>query len=98
MADAGVKHVVYFFYPHLPVNGLLTGPQVNEMLDYAYSRIPGEACNAGSPVPCTFVDLRPPFEGKMNVIQGDGVHPNAAGSEIIGNTLWDALVTACIAQ
>src|SRR5262249_5096665 len=38
-ADAGIKDVVYFFYPHVPEGTLLGGLHPNAMLDYALPKV-----------------------------------------------------------
>ena len=97
MAATGVESVVYFFYPHLPAPGLLTGPKVNEMLDYAYPIVQAE-CEQRSAPRCYFVDTRPAFEGNPSLIGFDGVHPTPAGSEVIAGLIWSVMVQNCIAQ
>lgn len=96
MADAGVERVVYFFYPHLPDGGFVQGAK-NETLDYAYPLVE-EIC-ASAPLDCVFVDTRPGFEGHQDeYFIFDGVHPNDAGSAVIAQAVWDAMVDNCIAQ
>lgn len=77
-ASKGVKHVVYFFYPHIDTTTIYSGPDANDWLDYAYPLAAQTCCGSGaptsgadlschgSPVPgvdCTFVDTRPEFVG-----------------------------------
>jgi hypothetical protein len=78
MASKGVKHVVYFFYPHVDTTATFTGPNANDWLDYAYPKAAATCCGAGgvptgtddltchgtaSGVDCVFVDTRPEFVG-----------------------------------
>lgn len=95
MADSGVENVVYFFYPHLPDGGLVGGAK-NEVLDYAAPLV--QSLCEDAPLNCVFVDTRPAFEGHPEYFQGDGIHPNGAGSVALANAVWSAMVVNCIAQ
>jgi hypothetical protein len=124
MATDGVKHIVYFFYPHLDPagGGLLPAPSpgVNLIDDYA-APLYQQACCGSSFTPtstnatcrgnapgtdCTFVDTRPAFAGHSGAagepgpdyILTDHVHPNAMGSVVIANLVWQAMVAGCVAQ
>jgi phospholipase/lecithinase/hemolysin len=78
MASNGVKHVVYFFYPHVDTTATFTGPNANDWLDYAYPLAAQMCCGTSTPaqsspdltcrgtaagVDCVFVDTRPEFVG-----------------------------------
>ena len=93
MADAGVAHVVYHFYPHLPEG--LAPAGTNDVLDYG-APLFEQAC-ADAPVDCHFVDIRDAFEGHPEYIL-DGVHPTDEGSAVIAELVWETMVTHCIAQ
>jgi hypothetical protein len=95
----GVKHVVFFFYPHVQTVGL-SGPAANDTLDYAYP-LARRMCES-IPI-CVFVDTRPPWEGHQNdyidPFFGLNVHPNEQGSRaIVDGALWPAMVAACVLQ
>ena len=93
MKTAGVKSVVYYFYPHLPTGGK---QYVNTTLDYAFPLVKA-ACDT-APIPCYFVDTRPPFEGHPEYIGSDGIHPTTAGSDVIAGLIWGVMKQQCIAQ
>lgn len=96
MADAGVEKVVYFFYPHLPEWGFISGAK-REVLDYAYPL--AQALCESAPMDCIFVDTRDAFAGHEDeYFMVDGIHPNAAGSAVIGELVWDAMLDNCVAQ
>jgi len=100
MAQKGVKHIVYFFYPHLDPTGggLLTtpAPSVNDTIDYAASQAQ-QVCET---VPhCVFVDSRPAFEGQTaQYISGDRLNPSATGAQVLADLVWQTMVDHCIAQ
>jgi lysophospholipase L1-like esterase len=100
MAQKGVKHIVYFFYPHLDPNGggLLTtpAPAVNDTIDYA-AALAQQVCET---VPqCLFVDPRASFEGQIaQYISGDHFNPSAAGAQVLADLVWQTMADHCIAQ
>ena len=96
MKTAGVKSVIYYFYPHLPTSGK---QYVNTTLDYAYPLVQA-ACDgaAATSIPCYFVDTRPAFEGHPEYIGPDGIHPTTAGSDVIAGLIWGVMQKQCIAQ
>jgi len=107
-ADAGVKDIVYFFYPHIPGGGLISGPTPNPILDYALPKAK-EACESSlerteGRMRCTFVDMVPAFEGKAGLFAddlgeaGDGVHPNFEGSKVMAAEIWRVMQDKCIGQ
>jgi hypothetical protein len=93
MKTAGVKSVIYYFYPHLPTTGK---PYVNTTIDYAFPLVK-DACDKAV-IPCFFVDTRPPFEGHPEYIGPDGIHPTTAGSDVIAGLIWSVMQQQCIAQ
>jgi hypothetical protein len=100
MAQNGVKHIVYFFYPHLDPSGggLLTAPApaVNQTIDYAAS-LAQTVCESVSQ--CVFVDSRPAFDGHVaQYISGDQVNPSAAGAQVLADLVWRTMISHCIAQ
>jgi hypothetical protein len=117
MAADHVKHIIYFFYPHLdPAGGGLLptpAPEVNATLDYAYPLAEQICCGSSftatatsntcagntAGTQCTFVDTRPAFEGHIaDYIKSDHVHPTPAGSQVIADLVWNAMVDNCVAQ
>lgn len=103
-AEAGVKAVIYFFYPHLPGllrGGIGAGTYPNSVLDYAIPRVKS-FCDSQTKVACHFVDLRAAFDknndswpddGMINI---DGIHPSAAGLKIMASEVWDVMQAQCI--
>lgn len=101
-ANAGISDVVFFFYPHV-VPGFLTGPDPNEILDYAYPLVQASCDGAsqltGGRVRCHFIDLRPLFAGKeAQYIKPDGIHPTAEGARVIGTAIWNKMEQNCLGQ
>jgi len=103
-ADAGVKDVIYFFYPHIPANN----GGFKEILDYskprAQQQCESSAATTGGKLTCHFIDLVAPFQaagGDMNPANFsalDGVHPSQAGQNIIANQIWSMTQSACLGQ
>jgi hypothetical protein len=107
-ADAGVRDIVYFFYPHIPGGGLISGPTPNPILDYALPRA-RKVCESSlertaGRMKCTFIDMVPVFEGKAGLFadevseMGDGVHPNSMGSKVMAKEVWRVMKQECIGQ
>lgn len=107
-ADQGIADVVYFFYPHIPGGGLISGPTPNPMLDYAMP-LARDVCESAlertqGRMKCHFIDMIPVFEGKTGLFadqiseMGDGVHPNAMGSKVIAQEVWRVMTQACVGQ
>jgi hypothetical protein len=107
-ADAGIRDVVYFFYPHIPGGGLISGPTPNPILDYALPRA-REVCDSAlerteGRMKCHFIDMVPVFEGKTGLFAdavseaGDGVHPNSMGSKVMAAEVWRVMQEACVGQ
>jgi hypothetical protein len=91
MANDGVSHVVYAFYPN-PVD-----TEVRGRMDVLRPLIE-EAC-AASPVPCHFLDLRPVFEGRYaEFIMPDGLNPTASGAQAAAAAIWATMQQYCVAQ
>jgi lysophospholipase L1-like esterase len=107
---AGVKGVVYFFYPHLPKDSLGGGAGANYMLDYAIPRV-RQFCESQAKAKCHFVDMRKAFDdGTMTgkddgsgypregLIEFDGIHPTAEGSKILAAEFWKVMQANCVAS
>jgi hypothetical protein len=91
MANSGVEHVVYAFYPN-PID-----PGTQAKMDALRPLIQG-AC-ASSPVPCHWLDLRPTFAGHYNeYILPDGLNPTPAGSQAAAAAIWQTMQQSCVAQ
>jgi hypothetical protein len=107
-ADAGVRDVVYFFYPRIPGGGLISGPTPNPILEYALPRA-REVCESSlertaGRMKCHFIDMIPVFDGKTGLFAdwmseaGDGVHPNSMGSKLMAQEVWRVMKEECIGQ
>lgn len=91
MADDGVEHVVYAFYPN-PLDAALRA-EVDALRPLIAS-----ACEA-SPVPCHWLDLRPVFEGKYDrYVEDDGINPTPDGAQAAARAIWDTMEQACIGR
>jgi lysophospholipase L1-like esterase len=106
---AGVKAVVFFFYPHLPKDSLGGGAGPNYVLDYAYPRVK-QFCESQSKAKCHFVDMRKGFDDgtwtgkddgsgypREGLIEFDGIHPTAEGSKILASEFWKVMQASCVA-
>jgi hypothetical protein len=104
MANAGVKDIIYFFYPRLPAKG----GGYKEILDYAEplakSTCDSTAAMTDGKLTCHFVDLAEPFQaagGDMNPANFsvlDGVHPSQAGQDIAARQIWTTMQNDCLGQ
>jgi hypothetical protein len=91
LADDGVEHVVYAFYPD-PEDAA-----VRARMD-AFRPLAESAC-AESPVPCEWLDLRRVFDMKyMDYIGNDGLNPTAEGSRASATAIWQVMQSRCLAQ
>jgi lysophospholipase L1-like esterase len=102
MADAGVKNVVYFWYPHIP-GGALGGTDPNAINDYAAPLVKmgceGTLSKTSGKMSCVFIDLRMPFgDNYAMTIVSDGVHPTQAGQMILANQIINTMKSNCIGQ
>ncbi|HVU05282.1 MAG TPA: SGNH/GDSL hydrolase family protein [Polyangiaceae bacterium] len=102
-ANAGVRDVVYFFYPHLP--GANAG--YSEILDYAEPKAKalcdGAETTTGGKMRCHFVDMVEPFkaaggDGNPLNFAGDSIHPSAAGQAIIAKAVTDVMKANCLGE
>lgn len=99
---AGIKNVIFMFYPHLDTagGGILTtpAPAINKTLDYAYM-IGAPVCTQSVSPKCVWIDTRAAFEGHLaDYIKSDHVHPTPAGAQVIADMIWQAMKDNCIAQ
>ncbi|MFI5305869.1 MAG: SGNH/GDSL hydrolase family protein [Polyangiales bacterium] len=102
MGDAGVKDIVYLFYPHVPNNTVLGGANPNASLDYALPMAKA-LCDAAEmrtsgKVRCHFLDLVPIFDGHPEYFAAQDVHENSMGSTAMANAVWKIMKDNCIAQ
>lgn len=104
MVTAGIRDVVYYFYPHVPQNTALGGPNPNYILDYSLPLV-RDFCESredvsGGKIRCTFVDMVPVFDGKPEsewFFPGD-IHPTSTGSKAMAKKVWEVMTEKCIAQ
>lgn len=103
MFAAGVTDIVFFGYPHIPPNGLLTGIAPNEILDYSIP-LSQKNCESaedltGGALRCYFIDTRPLFGDTYRYINlVDGVHPTAAGADLIAEAIYSIMKDNCLGQ
>jgi hypothetical protein len=100
-AAAGVRDVVYLFYPHIPGGGF-GGMNPNAILDYslpmARDLCTGAETRTEGKLHCHFVDLVPVFEGHPDWFADDGIHENSLGSAAMAQEVMKVLKDKCIAQ
>ncbi len=103
MSAAGVKDIVYFFYPHPPVNG----GGMKEIDDYsepiAKAQCDGYGAKTNGKTNCWWVSTVKPFAdagGDINPANfaADGIHPSQTGQNIIAKLINDTLKAHCLAQ
>lgn len=102
LADAGVRDVVYFFYPQVPEGTLIGGLHPNEILNYALPMArelcDGAVMSTDGRLACHFVDLVPVFEGHPEYFAPTDIHPNSRGSKAMAEAIWDKMTTECLGQ
>lgn len=102
MVAAGVRDVIYFFYPHVPAPTLIGGNYPNVMLDYALPKVKafcdGVTAKTQGKGNCWFVDTVPLFEGHPEYFAETDIHENSAGSKVIAKAVVDMMKSKCIAQ
>jgi lysophospholipase L1-like esterase len=103
MSAAGVKDVVYFFYPHPPTNN----GGMKEIDDYsepiARAQCEGYGAKTSGKTNCYWVSTVKPFAdagGDINPANFvlDGIHPSDAGQKIIAKEINDTLKAHCLGQ
>lgn len=91
MANDGVEHILYVFYPDP------SDPTLREKVDTLRPLL-RTACE-GSPVPCHWVDLRPAFDGnEATYLNSEGTTPTTAGAQVSAAAIWSVMQQQCIAQ
>jgi hypothetical protein len=103
MAAAGIRDVVYFFYPHIPEGRLLGGPHPNEILDYAlplvHSFCDGAATRTSGRLRCHFIDMIPVFAGQdPSVWFNLDIHPTPVASKAMAKKVWEVMTERCVGQ
>jgi hypothetical protein len=101
-ANAGVRDVVYFFYPHVPNNTPIGGTNPNNILDYALPRVKALCDSAesrtGGKLRCHFVDMIPVFEGHPDYFAAGDIHENSKGSAAMAQAIWSTMQSKCVSQ
>lgn len=91
MANDGVEHIVYVFYPDP------SDPTLRKEVDTLRPLLQS-ACE-GSPTPCHWVDLRPAFAGnEATYLDNEGTIPTTAGAQASAAAIWSVMQQECIAQ
>jgi len=91
MANDGVEHIVYVFYPD-PFDATL-----RDEVD-ALRPLLQAACE-GSRTACHWVDLRPAFAGnEASYLDSEGTTPTSAGAQASAAAIWAVMQQQCIAQ
>jgi lysophospholipase L1-like esterase len=93
MNAAGVKDVVYFFYP----DPMGIGANIKPAMDILRPEMQKE-CEGSTDVRCIWVDQRTSWAGKYDTFTSDGIHPTEAGAMASAKQIWDSMVAHCIAQ
>jgi hypothetical protein len=90
LAEDGVLHAVYAFYPDIADAQLRAGTD-------ALRPFIQQACS-DSPVPCHFLDLRPVFADNAEFRSGGGLSPTPEGARATAEAIWSLMRERCIAQ
>jgi hypothetical protein len=102
MVAAGVKDVIYFFYPHVPAPTAIGGQYPNVMLDYALPKVKafcdGVTAKTQGKGNCWFIDLVPLFEGHPEYFAPTDIHENSTGSKVIAKAIADMMKSKCLGQ
>jgi hypothetical protein len=102
MVAAGVRDVIYFFYPHVPAPTPIGGNYPNVMLDYALPKVKafcdGVTAKTQGKGNCWFLDTIPLFEGHPEYFAPTDIHENSMGSKVIAKAIVDMMKSKCIAQ
>jgi hypothetical protein len=90
-ADEGVEQIVYFFYGD-PVDN----PSLKDGIDLMRPLLEN-ACGK-SPVPCHWLDLRPDFEGRPELVGVDGLVFTDAGATVAAAATFELMQARCVAN
>jgi hypothetical protein len=89
---AGVRDVIYFLYPHVPIGG-------DEILDYSVEEAMKMAAELETPdFRVHLIDTRATFMGHDEYFGIDPIHANEMGAQKIAELVWQKMKSACIAQ
>ncbi|MET0343967.1 MAG: SGNH/GDSL hydrolase family protein [Polyangiales bacterium] len=101
-AKAGVRDVVYFFYPEVPEGTLIGGAHPNAINAYALPKTRAMCEEAvqrtDGKLRCHFVDLVPVFAGHDDWFFPADIHPNSKGSKAMADVVWKTMKDACVGQ
>lgn len=106
-ADAGLRDVVYFFYPNIPDGTWVGGDHPNALLDWSYPKVQAlcddAEANTGGRLRCHFLDMRPVFAGHPEYFAGGtfgegDIHENSVGSKAMAEAIVKLMKDRCIAQ
>lgn len=110
---AGIRDVVYFFYPEIPEGRLIGGPHPLEILRYALPMVKdfcdGVEGRTKGKTRCHFIDMIPVFKGHTPGVGGvvagstedwynEDIHPNSKGSQAEVDAVWKLMKERCIGQ
>jgi lysophospholipase L1-like esterase len=96
MAADGVEKIVYFFYPD-PA-GSFGGGNLKPCLDELRPKMKA-VCDGLTSPKCYWLDLRETsWSGNESAYTSDGIHPNAQGSQVTADAIWEVMVEHCVAQ
>jgi hypothetical protein len=102
MVAAGVRDVIYFFYPHVPEPTPIGGSHPNAMLDYALPKVKafcdGVSAKTQGKGNCWFLDTVPLFAGHPEYFVAGDIHENSTGSKVIAKAIVDTMKSKCVAQ
>jgi hypothetical protein len=92
MAENGVNHVVYFFYPDY-----VGDARIKATIDVLRPLLEERCSNA--PLPCHWLDLRPTFAGNYDeYVLPDGRNPTTLGAAASAEAIWSLMQQRCVAQ
>jgi hypothetical protein len=100
--NAGMKDVIYVFYPHIPGGGF-GGMSPNSILEYSLP-LARDLCEqaeatTGGKLRCHFLDLQPVFKDHpVDWFADDGIHENEKGSAQMAKEVVAIFKDKCIAQ
>jgi lysophospholipase L1-like esterase len=107
MANAGVKDIVYIFYPRVPAPTFLGGRSPNEIADYARPKYKavcdGATARTSGKLNCHFLDLNTVLDDQNGepitaLFAATDIHPNRLGSNRMAEAVWSLMKKSCIAQ
>jgi lysophospholipase L1-like esterase len=97
MKAAGVKDVIWFWYPHIPGIPQGNGHDINDYTLELLIKLAAEASVDDFRV--HMVDTIPIFMGKESTFFAfDGVHANDMGTAAIADAIWKLMKDKCIGQ